>query len=71
MFDVDNWNKEVSDYIRKVGTWSVDIDGRTLKMEVDRYNNDFSVDGYVAWWDDDHGMMTVDETPYLTYINHV
>jgi hypothetical protein len=71
MFDVDKWNKEVSDYIRKVGTWSVDIDGRTLKMEVDRYNNDFSVDGYVAWWDDDHGMMTVDETPYLTYINHV
>lgn len=71
MFDVDKWNKEVSDYIRKVGTWSVDIDGRTLKMEVDRYNNDFSVDGYVAWWDDDHGMMTVDETPYLAYINHV
>jgi len=71
MFDVDKWNKEVSDYVRKVGTWSVDIDGRTLKMEVDRYNNDFSVDGYVAWWDDDHGMMTVDETPYLTYINHV
>lgn len=42
---------------------------RVFHIEVDCYRADNSPDGYVAWWDDDHGHKTLGKTPTEVYLD--
>jgi hypothetical protein len=67
-----NWNKQVSDYIRKHGTYTSE-DKQTrrifhIELDGDFYNDSGrKVVGYCGWWDDDHSVTHHARTPYEVY----
>lgn len=64
---IDTWNEQVETYIREHGTYETTIDDRVFKIEVECYNRDNSISGFVGWYDDDHSVMILADTPYEVY----
>jgi hypothetical protein len=60
---MSEFDKQVNSYIIKCGTYTNTIEGR------DCYRADNSPDGYIAWWDDDHGHKTLGKTPTEVYLD--
>jgi hypothetical protein len=56
---MSEFDKQVNSYIIKCGTYTNTIEGRVFHIEADCYRADNSPDGYIAWWDDDHGHKTL------------
>ncbi len=69
---VDQWNKQVEQVIEAEGTftaerdlgWPMTISEGCNKRVSRKYHIEQDRDGYVGWWDDDHGQMTLADTPF-------
>jgi hypothetical protein len=61
------FDKQVTEYLLKHGTYELKIDNRTLLIEIDCYDRDDKPNGFVAWWDDEQGVQTLGDTPSEAY----
>ncbi len=65
--EIEEFNKTVTDICLTQGTLYGEIEGRKYIIEVDCYRADDSIDGFMGWWDDDHGITTHADTPFEVY----
>ncbi len=70
---VKEFNQYVESVIREKGTCKIadtsedQVPTRIAVFEADCYRADDSIDGFVGWWDDDHGITTHAATPYEVF----
>jgi uncharacterized protein YydD (DUF2326 family) len=54
---VDEWNKQVEEWLDANGTY-------TAERAIRKYHIERDKDGFVGWWDDDHSHTTHADTPF-------
>lgn len=70
---IKKFNQYVERTIREKGTCKIadtsedQVPTRIAVFEADCYRADDSIDGFVGWWDDDHGITTHAATPWEVF----
>jgi len=64
---IAKFNEQAIAYIVEHGTLKVEKEGRTLVIEVDSWRPDGSIDGFQGWFEDDHSMTILGDTPFEVY----
>jgi len=71
-YEIDAWDSMVERKCRINGTFRgvcPQREGRAFCIEIECYRGDDSADGFMGWWDDDHGITTHADTPYEVYLD--
>ena len=64
MQEIDDFNLNVIQWIRDFGTYTNELQGRKFHMEADCYRVDGAIDGFIGWWDDNHSIKSICNTPW-------
>ena len=66
------WDKQVADFISEFGTFTAENKETAQTFHIEEDDNFYDEDdnkvlGYVAWFADDHSIMSSAETPFAAY----